>query len=331
MKASASFAMFTIVLMAGCATSANEQGQSADIHDDVPIAGLAYAKESTDGCNISFFDSGRVLSTTLASVSDCPELLFTSTATQTIYFVLNDELHYIHLAKNIGHTNKLPLPDNRFESYRAELEVKPSVDDFPPRDTNRLSISWAGILSDGRIAIAMYIMPIDDVFIYLFVRNSSKWSIEEQKACDGDDFSCGFDNWNADVIGDYEKQKERDVWSLDQAHNKFLVSAASPITLTEYGYAVAEKELQFVVNGVSALVTARGSRSAHGHGVYTNSVRIVVDGREVRSFSVSTSDASFFDQYLLVHPHRSASDGQLYDMETGEVILDSLKRVAWLN
>lgn len=332
MKALGTVVALSHLLLLACAASSDEYGQSAEIRDDALTAGLAYTKRRPGGCHISFFDPGKVLSTTLATVSACPELLFASTAPETIYFVLSNELHYIHLAESLGHINKLPLPDDRFESYRAALKAKPSDDYFPPSETNRLSPKLAGTLSDGRIAVVMSIdMPADDSYAYLFVRDKNNWRIEDQKGCHRFEYPCSFDNLKTEISYYYERQNERNVWSLDPANNRFLISAASHNPLNEFGYPIAENELQFEVNGVSTLVTARGNHSAHGLGIYTYSIRIVADGRELRSFSTPACGASAFDQFFLVHPCSSAGDGQLYDLETGEVILDSLQQVVWVN
>lgn len=327
-----SFVVVFALLLFSPGAGGNSVGQTEDVHDGIRTAGLAYTKKSAGKCDISFFDPVTVQTKSLAVTSECPERLFASTSPEMVFFVSEEQLHFVHLSDGDGKVHQLPVPDARFETYRTSLEVKPNDQYFPPRESNRLLPRLAGTLSDGRIAVVMGIdLPADDQYSYLFVRNDDHWDIEDQKWCHRFEFPCGFESLNSDVSYYWEMQNGRSVWLQSLEDNDFLKFVESRSPLNEFGHPMAERELRFEVDGISSSVIARGNYGQDTSNIGTYSMRIVVDGEELRSFSEPTCGASSFGRYLLVHPCGSSGNGHLINLETGETRIDSLMQVVWVN
>lgn len=315
-----------------CAAVTNSQSSTEEASDDASKTDLIYAAKTTDGCAIFHFNPKASESIALASVPDCSGALYVSHISETIFYVLNRNLYYVGLGVKDARLHLLSMPDDNFDSHRAVLGMERSYESLRTIRENRLRPFWAGRLVDGRIAVAMSIsLPADDYLAFLFVRNSNEWSIEDQRHCGSWEFPCIFEKFEAEQTEWHKRNDERDIWSVDSKKNAYLALAEFEQIEGEYGSTFAERKLWFDVNRASVFVKARGGYSQHGMGIYTYTTRIEFGGPEGITLDISSCDVSFFGQYLLVHPCRSPYGGQVYDMETGEVVIDLLTRFRWLN
>lgn len=301
--------------------------------NDVPAApDFVYTKQFSDSCVVYRFDTQAGKANVLTTLQGCPEAVYVSPVSASLYFLQGGNLHIVELDTEPAQMHKFALPDDDFEAHRDRLDIRVRDERLPSPDANRLEPWWAGALSDGRTALAMSLGLIaDDYIALLFVHDSKEWRIEGQRHCGQWEWPCIFPGFEAEQEDWDDAHWERRIWSVDPTSNPFVTVERFEQIPSEYGGAFAERRLRFDISGSTVVVEARGEYSAHGLGIYTYSVNVSFRDSEDKDFDLDMCDVWFLGRYLLVGTCHDSESGNVYDMASGRTVVESSHRFTWID
>lgn len=284
---------------------------------------LLFAQSVGDHCDVGIWDSANKTATTLITVDQCPEDLFTHIDSREAYVVDGDSLRVVSLDGS-GGVNDIPLPDLNWRSWVEQMEMRPDrhANYLPSLDTMKPIL--AGKLDDGSIAFAASIwMPADDEYHYVFRFDGDSWSIVGNRWCG---------RWGCEEPLPVLSGNSTDLWTWPETRRVWNDAIASnPYVKTrEVDSANSIHTLTFDVDDTVSVLRAYVGPSAHFDLTYTFGLELSVADSPFVNLSKNQCMTSVVGRYLLVMEFFKGRF-EVTDLGTGNTVIGDLVAAMWLD
>ncbi len=306
-----------LVLVWGGATSA---GGGSDA--------LLFSRAVGDACEVGLLALESDQPTTLHRLDRCPENLFYSQQSGTLFVIDDDSILEIDPTGSGGPRRIAPLPEFGITRYSEHELRKPDEETLRMMHTTVMHARTIGYLADGALAIDLELEhPAGGSYAYLLRWNGVRWSVAENGGCGTWDLECRFEALPGRSTEMWDWPQEQLVQYVDGPSNPHFVADEDRREMFEDGEA-GYLIRRFDVGGVPVEIQVWTSSSAHFDLVYPFEIRLV---RPTGTTTICDAQcrAALADRYLLAQRFWGGTL-ELYDIASGDSVLGELANAMWI-